>query len=59
MDVKCDSGFIATIRPGISNNELRELHKQEGLTKPHLKSGWEHAYQWFTFVNRLVHLKIV
>ena len=53
--VKCDNGFIATVR-NPNTDELFFLHKHNGLSHPHHITG--SLYAWWNFCVRLVHLGI-
>jgi len=54
--VKCRSGFIATIRQGISKSELNDLHKRSGLGQPYFIGG--DVYYFYSLCCYLVKLGI-
>jgi hypothetical protein len=56
LHVKCENGFVATIRRDTRNSELRQLHEHNGLSKPHHLRG--NLYLWWNLCVRLVYLGI-
>ena len=56
MYIKCDNGFISTIRRGIRHDEILEIHRNNGLSKPVWISG--SLARWWSFCRTLVFLGI-